>query len=244
MPVIVRQIKLGPTLIWNYNGQKMAKINKTITLTIAIVFFENTCSSYIHTSSNATMLYIPWTNPCDMFYFIMYGRVVWHHRKFAFICCNAQVHRLECRHILQAVTNIIFLAFVGVVFVGRTEPVVPINMSYVYALTNTSLSWIVWMTVIVAGNRYIAVCRPMVAFTLCPINTVRLEILIMRGAGSFFNIPCLIDHIFTVFETTAYENITMRNQMADYKRLFYFYIDANVPCSACRLPSLSSSMFT
>ena len=82
------------------------------------------------------------------------------------------------------------------------------------------------MTVVAVGNCYTAVSRPIVAFTLCTINTVRLEILIMPGAGRFFNTPRLIDHIVTLFETTVYENITMRNQMADYKILFYFYIYA------------------
>ena len=73
-----------------------------------------------------------------MFYFIMYGPVVWYHRNFAFICCTTQVHKLVYRHILKAVTNFIFLTtIVGVVFVGRTEPVIPTKMSYVFALTNT-----------------------------------------------------------------------------------------------------------
>ena len=116
------------------------------------------------------------------------------------------MYKLEYRHILKAVTNFIVLAtIVGVVFVGRTEPVIPIKMSYVFALTNTSLSWNLWMTVVAVGNCYTAVSRPMVPFTLCTINTVRLEIPIMPGEGRFFNIPRLIDYIVNVFETTVYE---------------------------------------
>ena len=51
----------------------------------------------------------------------------------------------------------------------------------------------VWMIVIVAGNRYIGVCSPMMASRLCTINNVRLEILIVVGTVCVFNIPFLFN---------------------------------------------------
>ena len=45
------------------------------------------------------------------------------------------------------------------------------------------------MIVIVAGNRHIAVCRPMDAPRLCTKYNVQLEILIMAGAVCVYNIP-------------------------------------------------------
>ena len=56
-------------------------------------------------------------------------------------------------------------------------------------LLNLTDLWTVCMIVIVAGNRYIAVCHPLVASRLCTINKVRLEILFMVGTVCIFSIP-------------------------------------------------------
>ena len=62
-------------------------------------------------------------------------------------------------------------------------------LQYVWPLRYITHMCTVWMIVIVAGNRYIAVCRPMDAPRLCTKYNVQLEILIMAGAVCVYNIP-------------------------------------------------------
>ena len=63
------------------------------------------------------------------------------------------------------------------------------TMPYIWPLQYITHMWTVWMIVIVAGNRYIAVCRPMDAPRLCTKYNVQLEILIMAGAVCIYIIP-------------------------------------------------------
>ena len=97
-----------------------------------------------------------------------------------------------------AITDNIFLATtLGFVIYSSTEPgFTRIITNVLLALVSATISWTVWMIVIVAGNRYIAVCRPMVASRVCTINKVRLEILIMVGVVCIFNIPHFVDFDF------------------------------------------------
>ena len=46
---------------------------------------------------------------------------------------------------------------------------------------------------VVAGNRYIAVCRPMMASRLCTMNRVQLEILIIANVMVILDIPRFFD---------------------------------------------------
>ena len=124
-----------------------------------------------------------------------------------------------------AVTDNIFLAIT--LIYARIDPVVPEKMLYVIvALLNASLSWTVWMIVLVAGNRYIAMCRPMMASKLCTINKVRLKILIMAAAVCVFNIPHFIDYCIMDNETILFENMPKHEKFA-CEGMFYYIIYVN-----------------
>ena len=47
----------------------------------------------------------------------------------------------------------------------------------------------VWMMVLVAGNRYVAVCRPLQASTLCSRRHIRWQIVVMVTACVVYSLP-------------------------------------------------------
>ena len=86
--------------------------------------------------------------------------------------------------------------------------------TYVWPLGYITHMWTVWMMVIVAGNRYIAVCRPMDAPRLCTKYNVQLEFLIMAGAVCVYNIPRFFDYRYVLHNVTTVDtnNITYWNE--------------------------------
>ena len=66
--------------------------------------------------------------------------------------------------------NICMATTLGLVMYNSTELFhLTIIIKVLFVLVSATMSWTVWMIVIVAGNRYIAVCRPLVASMLCTI---------------------------------------------------------------------------
>ena len=75
-----------------------------------------------------------------------------------------------------------------------------------WPMQNITQMWTVWMIVIVAGNRYIAVCRPMDAPRLCTKYNVQLEILTMAGAVCVYNIPRFFEYRYVLHNVTIVDN--------------------------------------
>ena len=78
--------------------------------------------------------------------------------------------------------------------------------TYVWPLGHITHMWTIWMIVIVAGNRYIAVCRPMDAPRLCTKYNVQLEILTMAGAMCVYNIPRFFEYRYVLHNVTIVDN--------------------------------------
>jgi len=47
----------------------------------------------------------------------------------------------------------------------------------------------VWLTVLVSGERYVAICRPLHAATVCTVSRVRLAVLLIIVVSILFNVP-------------------------------------------------------
>ena len=81
--------------------------------------------------------------------------------------------------------------------------------TYVMPLGHITNMCTVWMIAIVAGNRYIAVCRPTDAPRLCTKYNVQLEILIMAGAVCVYNIPRFFEFRIVVHNVTRVDRNNM-----------------------------------
>ena len=85
--------------------------------------------------------------------------------------------------------------------------------TYVFPLAYITEMWVVWMIVIVAGNRYIAVCRPLDAPRLCTKCNVQLQIVIMAGAVCVWNIPRFLETRFVEHNVAIVDNnMTLWNE--------------------------------
>ena len=185
----------------------MAKLKKATTLTMAIVFLTEVCASDIstsyNTSSNATLLDRSYTLSCWILHRVRPGPLFGTVFTFGLIGNSlsfAVLHKYSSGNVgtyllkALAVTDNIFLATtLGLLIAINSELATENIFDVLIVLASVTMSWTVWMIVIVAGNRYIAVCRPMLASRLCTINKVQLEILIVVGTVCVFNIPYLFN---------------------------------------------------
>jgi len=51
----------------------------------------------------------------------------------------------------------------------------------------------VWLTVLVSAERYVAICRPLHAATVCTASRVRLAVLAIAVASVLFNVPRYVE---------------------------------------------------
>lgn len=69
------------------------------------------------------------------------------------------------------------------------HPVLPFMYKYVHPLVHITQLATVWITVLVAFNRYIAICRPFQAQHLCTMSKVRAQVSVMFLLIVLYNIP-------------------------------------------------------
>ena len=198
-------------------------------LTMAIVFLTivraSDMSASYNTSSNATTLYrsstfcgsivsriIPLAGSLCVFGLI--GNSLSFAVLHKYSSGNVGTYLLKA----LAVTDNLFLA------TAVYPCFIPIITKVVFAILSATMTWTVWMIVIVAGNRYIAVCRPMMASRLCTIKKVQLEILIMIAVVCVFIIPQFVDICFK--ETILSGNVTYGEFNFAGNTYFFFYIYA------------------
>ena len=65
---------------------------------------------------------------------------------------------------------------------------------YVWPLVHVSQMWTVWITVLVAFNRYVAICRPFQAIRVCTMRQARLQVLAGAVVIIVYNVPRFLEH--------------------------------------------------
>ena len=91
--------------------------------------------------------------------------------------------------------------------------------TYIWPLGNITQMWTVWVIVIVAGNRYFAVCRPMDAPRLCTKYNVQLEILTMAGAVCVYNFLRFFEYRYVLHNVTIVDNNNMTSWNAKMENM-------------------------
>lgn len=80
-------------------------------------------------------------------------------------------------------------------FVEKPEShIAPYNVVYVWPLVHITQMGTVWITVLIAFNRYIAICKPFQAPMLCTISRVRLQCLAMTVCIILYNLPRFMEN--------------------------------------------------
>ena len=63
-----------------------------------------------------------------------------------------------------------------------------------WPLVHVSQMWTVWITVLVAFNRYVAICRPFQAIRVCTMRQARLQVFAGAVVIIVYNIPRFLEH--------------------------------------------------
>ena len=206
----------------------MAATDKALAVVTAAVLVTIARAGDVPTPGNITDTSPETTVPCGIFFFIIYGPLYGLVCAFGLIGNSlsfAVLHKYTCGNVgtyllkaLALMDNLFLATAAGVqmylamamYFELSIEPIYPAFQTYAWPLTHIVQMCTVWMMVLVAGNRYIAVCRPLEAPRLCTKHNVQLEIAIMASAVVVFNIPRFFEYRYvTVNATETANNVTV-----------------------------------
>ena len=92
--------------------------------------------------------------------------------------------------------------------------------------------WTVWITVLVAFNRYVAICMPFQAIRVCTMRQARLQVLASAIAIIVYNVPRFLEHRLDF----NYEVVMLRYHFFDTIYTKYRYTDIDIDIlSVCNL---------
>lgn len=165
------------------------------------------------------------TVPCSggMFFFLVYGPV------YGAVCGFGLIGNSLSFAIMQkyskdtvatfllkalAVMDNVFLATAAFVYmypamvihVGQTDQLQPIYTYFqtlAWPLTHMVQMGTVWMMVLVAANRYIAICRPLHAARLCSKRNVKRQIAAMIVCIFLYNTPRFVEYRYIYVNATS-----------------------------------------
>ena len=167
-------------------------------------------------------------HPCGIFFFIIYGPL------FGVVCAFgvignslsfAVLHKYSrnsvANYLLKglAISDNMFLvtgSFAQMylamsMFFGlqsQLEPIFPYIQTYAWPLVHLSQMGTVWMTVLIASNRYIAVCKPLHAPRLCRKRNVQMQTWGMCFCLIIYNIPRCFEYSYVQSNVTLADNTT------------------------------------
>ena len=94
-------------------------------------------------------------------------------------------------------------------FIGYdNDPIMPYIMVCIWPLVHVTQLGTVWITVLIAFNRFIAICRPFQATKLCTMRRVRLQVFLMTLFCVLYNIPRFLEYRIE-YVTNAHGNVTV-----------------------------------
>ena len=94
----------------------------------------------------------------------------------------------------------------------------PYVLVYLLPLALTAQTATIWVTVLVAVNRYIAICLPFRASRWCTVSKAKKQLAFVLLSVVMFNIP---EFIALRVEHVTYDNGTTYSAVATYSRLLY-----------------------
>ncbi|KAI0229584.1 hypothetical protein LSAT2_019977 [Lamellibrachia satsuma] len=163
--------------------------------------------------TNATRLMVMPESDCNLFPFIIYVGVFGPMCVFglcgntiSFLVLQWEKQNHAATFLLQTMAiadNIFLLASGFSLMISATLPMIRNNnyspvteyvQVYVWPLVYITQMWTVWITVLIALNRYIAICRPFQAQLLCTLSKVRLQVALTAIATIVYNIPRFLEH--------------------------------------------------
>ena len=107
---------------------------------------------------------------------------------------------------------------------------------YVWPLVHISQMWTVWITVLVAFNRYVAICMPFQAIRVSTMRQARLQVLVSAVGIIVYNIPRFLEHRLQYYSevTQSQVNESHHNCLLLFMK---FILICFLTCECCHLCS-------
>ena len=172
--------------------------------------------------------------PCSssLFFFIIYGPV------YGAVCflgiignllSYAVLHKFSRSNVATlllkalAVSDNLFLVtasvlnmYPGMIFhfglIAQIRPIFPYLQIYAWPFAHMAQMGTVWMMVLIAANRYIAVCRPLQAPSLCTKSKVKAQIILMTLGIVLYNLPRFFEYRYVAYNVTMPDNTTVTDE--------------------------------
>lgn len=90
----------------------------------------------------------------------------------------------------------------------------------VWPLVHITQMWTVWITVLVAVNRYIAICRPFQAALWCTMTHARRHVVVLAVVIVFYNLPRFFEYRIESREDTIYAAESIIQESRIYNILY------------------------
>ena len=114
---------------------------------------------------------------------------------------------------LFLVTASVLNMYPGMIFhfglIEQIKPIFPYLQIYAWPFAHMAQMGTVWMMLLIAVNRYIAVCRPLQAPSLCTKSKVKIQIIIMSIGIVLYNLPRFFEYRYITYNITMPDNTTM-----------------------------------
>ncbi|KAK2159788.1 hypothetical protein LSH36_146g03019 [Paralvinella palmiformis] len=116
----------------------------------------------------------------------------------------------------------------GTYFGWLYDPVQPFIQMLVWPLVHITQLGTVWITVLIAFNRYIAICKPFQAPKLCTMSRVRLQVILMVGFCVLYCVPRFFEYrIAYVHDVRINRTVPIANITSLLENDYYKYIYEN-----------------
>jgi hypothetical protein len=115
-----------------------------------------------------------------------------------------------------------------VTYFGLSDTVGPFIQMLVWPLVHTTQLGTVWITVLIAFNRYIAICKPFRAPQLCTMSRVRIQVVVMVVLCVVYCIPRFFEfRVIYIYDPEVNKTIPIANSTGLLRNKYYNYIYEN-----------------
>ncbi len=97
------------------------------------------------------------------------------------------------------------------------EVALPYLQTYIWPLVHITQFGTIWMTVLIAANRYIAICKPFQAPKLCTLSIVRAQVISVTLVALLYNIPRFLEYKVTYTFNPATNQTLIRGSETSLK---------------------------
>lgn len=175
---------------------------------------------------------------CNSFTFVLYAGVfgslclfglVGNSLSFAVLRWERHSHTATfLLQVMAGVDNLFLLAtgfsqiYIATVFYlnDNANPLTAYIRVCVWPLVHITQMWTVWITVLVAVNRYVAICRPFQAPVWCTLTQARRQVVVLAIVCVFYNLPRFFELRITFSKNTVYAAGTMIQDSRIYNILY------------------------